>query len=385
VTSRRLGLSAAVAIGAAAIGAAAIIGYLFRPADDLPDELANALYLRSLPANRWVKYHEETPRTWSRQTHAGLAFDTRRGSLLVFGSDTHGENWDNSVHEFHPLRRRWETHYRQAAPETYRADRDGRPIAGDGALQPWAMHVYDTVEYHPQLDALVVAGSPMHNPRGKSVPGVKSHPTWLYDLERRTWSAFPNNGKPAPVFFGGAVAYDDKRRVLVGYKHRLWEMDLQAGEWRQASAEGHHDLHHAMVHDSRRGDLYVFGSYARTNEVWRYRPGGNAGEQGAWQVLRPGGDPCPPYTTVPVAFDASNGVFLLVVDLPEPSRQGRATAAATYVYDPEANTYARLAQADREAVAMNYMMAWDRNHRVFFLVTGRRDGVVTVWALRLQR
>jgi hypothetical protein len=24
------------------------------------------------------------------------------------------------------------------------------------------MHTYDTVEYHPELDALVVAGSPMH-------------------------------------------------------------------------------------------------------------------------------------------------------------------------------------------------------------------------------
>jgi hypothetical protein len=87
---------------------------------------------------------------------------------------------------------------------------------------------------------------------------------------------------------------------------------------------------------------------------------------------------------VPVAYDASNAVFLLVVDMPPASRQGRATAASTFVYDPEANAYSKLPEAGLDAVAMNYMMAWDRNHGVFFLVTGR-NGVVTVWALRLQR
>jgi hypothetical protein len=121
--------------GVALTAAVAVTAYLVSsPADDLPDEVANAFYLRNLPPDRWVKYHEEKPTGWSRQRHAGLAFDTRRGSLLIFGSDTHGENWDNSVHEFHPLRRRWETHYAPAAPETYRADGNGRPVAGSDAL-----------------------------------------------------------------------------------------------------------------------------------------------------------------------------------------------------------------------------------------------------------
>lgn len=372
-------------VGAVAGASAAVAAYVaVSPADDLPDELANALYLRSLPANRWVKYHEETPRTWSRQSHAGLAFDTRRGSLLVFGSDTHGENWDNSVHEFHPLRRRWETHYPQAGPETYRGDDKGRPVSGTDSVLPWAMHTYDAIEYHPRLDALLVAGSPLHNPKTRTLGGIKEHPTWLYDLKTRRWSTFPNNGKATPGFFGGAAVYDERRQIMVGYKDRVWELDLQAGEWRQASGEGHHDLHHTLGYDSRRGDLYAFGGYTRTNEVWRYRPGAAAGERPAWTKLRPAGDPCPPYTTVPVAYDASNGVFLLVVDMPAPSRQGRATAASTFVYDPEANAYSKLPEAGLDAVAMNYMMAWDRNHGVFLLVTGR-DGVVTVWALRLQR
>ena len=97
---------ALVASGPAAIG----YWYIRGTGCDLPAEVENSLQLRSLPPNRWIKYHEERPRGWSRQGHAGIAFDSKRGTLLIFGSDTHGENWDNSVHEFDPRRKRWQTH-----------------------------------------------------------------------------------------------------------------------------------------------------------------------------------------------------------------------------------------------------------------------------------
>jgi hypothetical protein len=34
---------------------------------------------------------------------------------------------------------------------------------------------------------------------------------------------------------------------------------------------------------------------------------------------------------------------------------------------------------------MNFMMAWDRNDEVVFLVTGGWEGVVTVWAMRPKK
>ena len=137
--------------------AAAATFWSARRSRDLAPELENALQLRNLPPNRWVKYFESRPGTWSRQGHAGMAFDTRRGSLLIFGSDAHGEDWDNAVHEFQPRLKRWETHYAAVGPESYRVDEGGRPVAGTNGLLPWAMHTYDTIEYHPGLDALIVA------------------------------------------------------------------------------------------------------------------------------------------------------------------------------------------------------------------------------------
>jgi hypothetical protein len=375
----------AILIGSAAalLLATTTAVWLTRKADDLPPELENFLQLRDLPANRWVKYHEEKPGTWRRQGHAGMAFDSKRESLLIFGSDTHGEDWDNAVHEFQPRLKRWLTHYPPAGPETYRTDEAGRPNAGTGTVLPWAMHTYDTIEYHPGLDALVITSTPGHNPKGKSVPGITQQPTWIYDLSTRRWSALPNNGKPPPTFFGGSSAYDARRDALIAYRGAIWELDTAAGEWRRA-AGGHHDLHHTMVYAPPRGTAFVFGDYRPTTAIWSYRPGATIGEAGSWEKLEPGGDRCPPYDIAPVAYDASQDLFVLVVDNEDASSSPpkKATSASTYLYDPAANAYTKLPGADLPPVGMNFMMAWDSIDEVAFLVTGGYEGLVTVWAMR---
>ncbi len=354
-----------------------------RRGDDSLAAVDNLLELRNLPANRWVRYHEEKPGHWSRQGHAGMAFDPRRGSLLIFGSDTHGQDWDNAVHEFSPALRRWETHQPAADPKTYRVDADGRPVAGRDAVQPWAMHTYDAIEVHPGLDALVVMSTTEHTPVPPGLARQSRQPTWLYDLSTRRWRPFGNNGKPAPSFFGGSSAYDDRRQALIAYRGAIWELDAAAGEWRRAAA-GHHQLHHTMVWAPGRGAAYVFGDYQPTTAVWSYRPGALIGAPGRWEKHEPGGDTCPAYTIVPVAYDAAQDVFVLVVDDPVPGAAPRtgASSASTYLYDPEANAYTRIPGAEMAPVGMNYMMAWDRLNGVVFYVTGDRGGVVTVWAMR---
>jgi hypothetical protein len=55
--------------------------------------------LLSLPPNTWVKLHEQQPGDavrFQRQEHGGSCFDTRRGQLVLFGSNTHGRDWTNS-------------------------------------------------------------------------------------------------------------------------------------------------------------------------------------------------------------------------------------------------------------------------------------------------
>jgi hypothetical protein len=378
------------AVGAlAAAGAALAAGGLWLRGRDeaLPEPVENALQLRSLPPNRWIRYHEERPAGWSRQAHAGMALDTRRGTLLIFGSDTHGQDWDNAVHEFDPLPKRWHTHQGAAGVQSYRVDADGSPVAGSDAPMPWAMHTYDAIEYHPGLDALVVMSTTEHNPGPGPLPGMRRQPTWLYALSTRRWSRLDAAGGAAqPRFFGGASAFDARRGVLVGYRQGVWELDPATRTWRQATTESPHSMHQTMVHDSRRGAMFVFGDYRPTSQVWRYDPGPAAGERGRWTRLAPGGDPCPPHSSVPVAYDAAQDLFVLVVDeRPAGSPRAKPRSASTYFYDPARDVFQRLSDADLPPLGMNYMMAWDPRHEVAWLVTGDWDSPVTVWAMKPSR
>ncbi len=349
--------------------------------------------LLTLKPNTWSLFAQPAQANWRRQPHAGIAYDSKRGTLLTFGSNTHGLDWDNEVHEFDPVTGRWETHYSRAPKESYRADAAGRAISGTDRLLPWAMHTYDNIVYDPALDAIVVSGLPEHNPLRKSVPEAKIHPTWIYDLKTRQWRIFPNNGKPYPKFFAAASAYDPDRDVIAAYKWGIWEIGPGRDEWIKATGDSHHEMHYTMDYDLRHRKFVIFGDYYNSNAVWTYAPGARAGDKGRWEKKTPHGSSCPPGQHFPVAYDSANGVFLMVVDnIPYSAeddkgrrkRMGQARSSSSFVYDLESNRCTRLPAADLPPLGMNYMMVYDRFHKVFLLVTGDQGKPAAVWALRLD-
>lgn len=349
--------------------------------------------LIALKPNTWSLLSQPADAGWRRQTHAGIAYDSKRGTLLIFGSNTHGLDWDNEVHEFDPVTGRWETHYPRAPKESYRADAAGRAIAGSGRLMPWAMHTYDNIVYDPGLDAIVVSALPEHNPIRKNLPEAKIHPTWIYDLKTRQWRIFENNGKPYPKFFAAASAYDPDRDVIAAYRWGIWEIGPAREEWKRATRESHHQMHYTMDYDIQHKKFVVFGDYYNTNAVWTYAPGPRAGDTGTWEKKTPHDASCPPGQHFPVAYDSAYGVFLLVVDnIPyaaedEKGRRkptGRARSSSSFVYDLGSNRCIRLPDADLPPLGMNYMMVYDHFHKVFLLVTGDHAKPAAVWALRLD-
>ncbi|HMM46967.1 MAG TPA: hypothetical protein PKC12_03200 [Thiobacillaceae bacterium] len=350
--------------------------------------------LLGLKAGTWHLLTQPDRAGWRRQSHAGVAYDSKRGTLLLFGSNTHGLDWDNETHEFDPATARWETHYPRAPKESYRADAGGRAIAGTDRLLPWAMHTYDNVVYDPALDAVVVSALPEHNPIRKTLPDAKIHPTWIYDLKTRRWRIFENNGKPYPKFFAAASAYDPDRDVIAAYKWGMWEIGPERDEWRRASGQSHHEIHYTMDYDLKRKQFVVFGDYYNTSAIWTYTPGARAGEAGSWKRTDTRDGACPAGQHFPVAYDAEHGVFLLVADNTVFSAEdergrrraaGRARSSSTFVYDPARGSCTRLPRADLAPLGMNYMMVYDRFHKVFLLVTGDHRRPAAVWALKLAR
>jgi len=360
-------------------------GVWFLRRDRGGDSLANADLLLNLPANRWVEYQRGQQGDWTRQGHSGMTFDTARGVLVIFGSDSHNENWDNTVHEFDPLSRRWQTHGDPSPLQTYRLDAQGRPIAGnDDGLRPWAIHTYDLVEYDRLRGAVIVVSPIDHTPVPRPIGRVADQPAWVYWPAERRWEMHDNRGEPNPKLFGAALTYDTNRDVIIVYGNSLWELGPDRGTWQKVAVPAHHSMHHTAVFDTRRGAMFIFGAYRATCEVWRYQPGPVAGAAGTWSSTKPGSGPCPVLSSAPVAFDGKAGVFLVVANHAA-SEGSRATAASTYVYDPEQARFMQLPEADLPAIGMNYMLAWDPRFSAFYLVTGRHDTPVTVWALRLDR
>jgi hypothetical protein len=55
--------------------------------------------LLNLVPERWVEIQRQQVGdavVFQRQAHGGSAFDTKRGRIVLFGSDTHGLDWTNS-------------------------------------------------------------------------------------------------------------------------------------------------------------------------------------------------------------------------------------------------------------------------------------------------
>jgi hypothetical protein len=353
--------------------------------------------LLALPPNQWVKISPQLPAFmqalpaaaqmfypapslgWHRQGHAGLAFDSLRDSLLIFGSDSHGENWDNSVHEFSLLTLEWNTHYPASAKETYRANESGAAVAGDKGEYPWAMHSYDSIAYAPEIDALVLSASTDHTPPPtESAKNARANPTWIYHLEARQWEILPQID--APSFFAAGSAYDSGTHSIWAYKKgQLWRFDLLQKKWIKTA--GRHsidvEIHYTLATDAMRHQLLIFGNYNGSNAIWTYTPAMNPDQEGKWEKKQPSGDACPKDEHLPVAYDSHQGVFLL---LPDESQE----KSITLIYSPKDNRYIRVYGAEMPATKMNYMMEYDPYHRLFLLVTGAWDTPVEVWAFRLD-
>lgn len=69
--------------------------------------------LLKLEPDRWVKIHEPKAgeATFRRQPHGGSCFDTKRGRLVLFGSDSHGRDFTNSPLFFSPVELKWSRAY----------------------------------------------------------------------------------------------------------------------------------------------------------------------------------------------------------------------------------------------------------------------------------
>ena len=331
--------------------------------------------------DQWVKLETSNDPGFLRQGHSGIAYDTKRNKIYFFGSDTHNENWDNTVHELDLNTLTWDTHYSEANKKTYRLDENGYAISGDESIQPWAMHTYDNITYNPQLDAIVISASPEHNPIRKKFSQKINHPTWIYNVAERKWVFLSGE---RPHFFAGASAFNPlNNRVIVVNKKSTWELDMTKKAWIRLETGPKLELHFNMEYDSTNQVFAIFGDYRGSNHVWIYDPLKTPEQQ--WIKKAPGGDYCPESGSIPVAFDSDNGVFLLHPGFKESGKKkySRPEISKTCIYNVKTNRYTLLPNANLPHFGMNYMMVYDKPHARFILI-GQDNWKPVVYSLRLN-
>lgn len=346
--------------------------------------------LLDLPQGRWIRIHQQRPDdavTFVRQKHGGSAFDSRRGRLVLFGSDTHAtDDWTNGPLVFSLDRLEWRRLHPDDDPASYAVSAEGLPVAGPEGDHPWAMHTFGAVTYDPGADVLVVASYPRHMAPGRFTDAlaplwarVGRHPTWVLHLDSGRWEPLPGQ---AVHFFPYATAFDSHRGVVMGYRgDGVYELSLAGGRWRRVAEGGLSSWGNNLVYDSANRALVVFGGHGMGNDVVVYEPATGRHRVMPTPGLRPPGG-----RYVPLAYHPGLGRTVALIDRAlEAGARGRAKMRAeTWLYDLAGDAWTRVEGASLLfAVGMNYNLEYDPGHRLLLLVAQPPGALVTVWALRL--
>lgn len=354
------------------------------------EDVTESPMLLKLEPGKWTKIHEQKKGDkvrFMRQAHGGSCFDTKRGRLILFGSNTHGRDWKNTPFFFDLVKLEWARLYPPDPKATYKVNEKGLPVAGEKGDHPWAMHTFGAVEYDPERDEMVVACAPKHMVPGrfsnalKDLWGkVKRHPTWTLRLDTNEWVAL--DCKPVH-FFPYCTAFDTDRNVVIGHSPSgVFELGGEPRKWTRVVRGGKFGWHTNAAYDAKHKALVVFGTNKNANDIVTYSV-----ETGEYKMMPTPGDRPPKDQHNPMAFHPKLGKTAILVDhvLERDGRKVTKARTETWLYDLGVDEWERVETATLPfGCGMNYNMEYDPEHGVLLLVTGSYGDATRVWALRLD-
>ncbi len=338
--------------------------------------------LLKLEPNRWTKIHEPKAGevTFRRQPHGGSCFDTKRGRLVLFGSDSHGRDFTNSPLFFSPVELKWSRAYDDDPRNTYDVTKDGLAIAGKNGDHPWATHTFGSVVYDASRDEMIVPIFDDHLVPGRFTdvfkdlwPMIRRKPTWVYRMGKGEWAALPGNGVNC---FPYCAVYDSDRKAVVAVRpDGIHELAGETREWKRITKSGHFGWHTNCTYDSKQKAVVVFGSNENRDDVAAYLP-----KTGEYKLMPTPGQRPPKDQHNPMEYHPDLGKTVLLIDRIE----GDKKQTETWLYDFAEDAWSQVKDATLPFVCgMNYNLEFDPGHRVMFLVTGGDGTPTRVWALRL--
>lgn len=321
-----------------------------------------------LPNNSTV-YPRRIPR------HAGGVLDPATSILYFFGSDTHGDEWDNQVWSYNPVTMTWARSYPEDAPTTYRY-RDGRKTTTTG--HPWAMHSFAMNAWDAAGGRLVMGAWQMHyDPKGlphANVPREAPESWWQYEPASNAWTPAARG----PDLGLGHLCYVPSLGRVIGFSGDNEPVTLydpakrtfQAFTGFHGRAPSGYTLRSA--YDSRR-DRLLLVSWDKGPNVWafhlkekrwsnlgvRNRPPG--GIYGSWD------------------YDQSaDAIVSLWPDHPDGAFNNESGKSRTFLVDLSRSTYMEVkTEPAPPYTGMSFRVLHDPRHQVTLAVEGN-----TVWSFK---
>jgi len=332
-------------------------------------------HFNTLPRGRWIKIHQQKVGDqvqFSRQSTAGCAYDNNNQRMLVFGSDIHGKNWDNSIHFFDLSSLKWFDEYPADEPETYKVNEYGYITAGPNN-RPGAMQIFGAMAYDDLHQRLVVASSIKRDGYGGILrnlwPSEEKKPTWVYEFSSKRWNAYIDHSIDFRPY---KLVFDANRRVIVGFKpNGIFEWGDDYSGWKKVAERTYQAWNTNAVFDSTNNVFLLYGGSNRANDIYAYK----AGQKSAEIMPTPGIRP-PVGEAIPLAFHRKIEKMVALVE----SGQG----SQTWLYDYKQDNWKNLEQADFPyPIGMNYCMGYDAKEELLVLVSSPPMEPVSVWVLRI--
>jgi len=328
----------------------------------------------------------QKPGTWLRlpsnpgpapriHDHAGGAIDPETSTLYFFGSDNHGDEWNNEVWSYNPVTMRWARSYSEDPPATYRYQ-EGRKTTTTG--HPWAMHTFAMNAWDAAGKRLVVGAWQMHydleNLPQVKLPAGASETWWHYYPTSKTWTP---TGR-SPKLGLGHLCYVPSLNRMIGFNqdnHPVTVYDPERGAFQAVTGfEGKAPAGYTLrsAYDSRRGRILLV-SWDPGPNVWAFdlkkmqwsnlqvanRPPG--GLYGSWD------------------YDQSaDAIVALWPDDPKGAFDNPSKKSRTFVIGLGQNAY-REVRTDPSPpyTGMSYRVFYDPRHQVTFAVEGN-----AVWSFK---
>jgi len=338
--------------------------------------------------NVWVKIHQQKKGdtlTFQRQAHGGSCFDSKRGQLVLFGSNTHGKEFTNSPLLYDVFKNEWSRMYPNDAFETYTVTDVGLPVCGANADHPWAIHTFGTVNFDASRDEMVVACFDDHLVPGRFTsafktlwPQIKLKPTWTFNFEKKKWTPLPCEGVS---FFPHSTAYDSDRKVIIGYLGgKIYELDGEPREWKQMAKGGAFGWHNNCAYDAKNKALVIFGSNENSNDVGVYVTANKE-----YKKMPTIGERPPKDQHNPMEYHPEIEKIVVLVDRTKAKDAAENDSTETWLYDLKKDEWSQIKTATLPfACGMNYNMEYDPNNNALLLVT-ETSGGTSVWALKLTK